>query len=176
MDRRLSMPAIPGSAFGMADSTAAQCTMQSPQLGKRRDGWEARLADVIERARAKSYVLGEHDCFRVACAAVEALTGVDLWPQWAGRYRTRREAADLIARYAWKAGAGRGADLFTAAFSRLFGTEPVPVKLARRGDILEYVDREPHLAVCMGRAAAALGERGLRFVPVENCRHAWRIG
>ena len=140
-------------------------------MGLRRTvGWEARLAAVIEEARYTPYELGTHDCFRVACRAVEALTGVDLWSEWAGRYRTRREALRLIVEY--------GGD-FDGAASRLFRVAAAAPALASRGDILKYVDpgtREPHLGVCFGRDAAVLGESGLLFVPVSACAACWKVG
>ena len=46
----------------------------------RREGWERRLQDVVRAAQDKPYKLGENDCFRFACAAVEALTGWALGP------------------------------------------------------------------------------------------------
>jgi hypothetical protein len=136
---------------------------------ERREGWEGRLAAVLEDARGRSYVLGEHDCFRLACAAVEALTGVDLWAAWAGRYRTRREALALLASYG---------GTFTGAFSRLFGAAPEPIALARRGDIAEYQDPrgERHLGVVNGARVVLLLAAGVEGIPRSACRHAWRIG
>lgn len=135
----------------------------------RLEGWEARLLAVVEAARARPYVLGEHDCFRFACAAVEALTGVDRWPQWQGRYATKREALALLARH--------GAS-FEAAFDWFFGTARVDPRLARRGDVLAIEDEagEKHLAVCLGVEAAGLTDSGLVFVPTLSCLCAWRVG
>jgi len=132
-------------------------------------GWEGRLAEVVEVARSEPYALGAHDCFRFACRAVEALTGVDLWSEWAGRYRTRREALRRIHEYG---GAG-----FTEAGTKLFGVAPARVATARRGDVLEYVDPdgEQHLGVCVGGDVAVLAEAGLAFVKLSQCRHVWRI-
>jgi hypothetical protein len=133
----------------------------------RLEGWESRLNDVIESARHTPYKLGTHDCFRVACMAVEALTGIDHWPKWEGRYSNRREALILIHQY------GGG---FTPAASKLFGCEPVSMRFARRGDIAEYADAEQHLGVCLGERVAVLGAEGLHYAPLLVCRHAWRIG
>lgn len=130
-------------------------------------GWEARLASTIEGAGKLPYVLGTHDCFRMACLAVEALTGIDLWAPWAGTYRTRREALVRIVTY--------GGD-FDGAFSRLFQTEPEDFRLSRRGDILRFDQEEPHLVVCNGKEAAGLAENGMIFIPLRRCRHVWRIG
>lgn len=138
--------------------------------GVRLQGWEGRLSAVVEAARNTPYKLGEHDCFRFACAAVEALTGADVWTAWRGRYRTRREALRRIREF--------GGGGFTEAGTKLFGVAPVPVGLARRGDVLEYADDScaAHLGVCVGAHVAVLAESGLAFVRLSDCRHAWRVG
>lgn len=135
----------------------------------RLDGWEKRLAELIEAARSRPYVLGEHDCFRLACAVVEALTGVDHWPKWAGKYRTKREALALIATY--------GSN-FTDAASRMFDGPPIEMPFAHRGDIAEFRDPsgEAHLAIVLGADVAVPVDTGLLFLKRRACRHAWRIG
>lgn len=135
----------------------------------RLEGWEARLAAVIETARQEPYVLGVHDCFKVACMTVEALTGVDRWPEFAGRYRTKREALALLARYG---------SSFDTAFSWFFEGDPFDMKFAHRGDIAKFVDPsgEAHLGVVVGLEVAVLGEKGLAFLPRTACVHAWRVG
>jgi hypothetical protein len=133
------------------------------------DGWEGRLQRVLEAARTAPYVLGHHDCFRVACAAVEALTGINRWPEFSGRYRTKAEARRLMASY------GRS---FDEVFGRIFDCEGVDPKLARNGDVVKYTDPEgeAHLGVCVGSHVAVLGESGLLFVPREDCGPCWRVG
>ncbi len=136
----------------------------------RLEGWERRVEDVIQAAESEPYVLGQHDCFKVACQAVEALTGVDLWSEWAGRYSTQREALKLIAEY--------GGGTFDDAFSRLFGVELDDNPLfARRGDVLKFErDGVPHLGVCRGRGVVVLGENGLMKIPLRACAGVWKIG
>ena len=140
----------------------------APLPSARQDGWEGRLAAVIDDARRRPYVLGEHDCFRVACRVVEALTGVDRWPAFAG-YRTRREALLKLAQYG---------GTFEAAGDWFFGAPAVDVRWARRGDLLalQTEDGEKHAAVCVGVDAALLVEGGLVFVPAMTCLCCWRIG
>jgi hypothetical protein len=133
----------------------------------RTEGWESRLAAAVDGARLRPYQLGAHDCFSFACEAVEAMTGVDLYTNWRGRYNSKTSALRLIAEEGG----------FSSAFSRIFGVLPSGIAMARRGDILEYrADGEQHLAVCVGDMAAALGEHGLLFIETCNCGHAWRIG
>lgn len=131
------------------------------------EGWESRLAAVIESARDKPYVLGEHDCFLVACAVVEALTGHDFRPF--GTYRTKREALVAILKVA---------PSLPDAVTKALDTEPVPTRMARRGDIVHYFDVEDHLGVCLGERVAVLGPDGLAMVGLldERVRCAWRIG
>lgn len=131
-------------------------------------GWEDRLAAIVEEARTRPYALGEHDCFRVACRVLEALTGVDRWPQFAG-YHTKGEALRLLSKH--------GAS-FEAAFDWFFGSTRLDVRLARRGDLaaIETADGEKHLGVCLGVQTACLGEGGLMFVPTLTCLCAWKVG
>ena len=134
----------------------------------RLEGWDTRLWPIIEAARVKPYVLGEHDCFRLACATVEALTGIDRWPEFAG-YTTRRAALAKLAAH--------GSN-FEEAGDWFFESPSVDVRMARRGDIccIETVDGEKHLGVCLGRDTALLGPDGLTFFATLICRCVWRIG
>lgn len=132
------------------------------------EGWEGRLWKVLEAAQARPYELGVHDCFRVACEVIEALTGRDdLWARFSG-YRTREEARAYIARYG---------SSFERCFDHVFGVEAQNIRLARRGDIvaLQTADGEKHLAVCLGVEAACLGPEGLLRVPTLTCLCAWRV-
>lgn len=135
----------------------------------RRDGWESRLQAAIDNARAQPYALGVHDCFRLACQVVEALTGEDRWALFAGRYRTRREAMRLLAEHG---------STFEAAGDWFFGAPNVAAVWAQRGDIVcvQTDDGEKHLGVCLGAKTAVLGPEGLLFIPTRAGRCAWRVG
>lgn len=133
----------------------------------RLDGWEARYAAVMDDARRKPYLVGQHDCFRLACAVLEALTGEDRWPEFAGQYSSRREAMRLLARH------GRN---FDEAGDWFFRGARVPMTQGRRGDIAKYFDSESHLGVITGGQVAVLAESGLVAVPRSVCGHCWRIG
>lgn len=134
-------------------------------------GWERRLNDILNDARTQPYELGRHDCFRVACSVLEALTGEDRWSEFSGRYKNKREAVKLIAEY--------GSN-FVSAFEWFFRSSSVSVKEARRGDIvaIRTEDGEHHLGVVTldGANAALFGESGLVYLPVMSCLCAWRIG
>jgi hypothetical protein len=133
------------------------------------EGWESRLDAILEAQRQVPYQLGREDCFRLACRAVEAVTGVDRWPEFAGRYRTKREALAEIARFG---------SSFDRAMDWFFGAMSISVLQARRGDIVSLRDPggDLHLGVCVGARAACYGPSGLTFVPLSACRSAWRVG
>lgn len=104
----------------------------------------------------------------MACEIVEALTGIDRWPEFAG-YTTRREAMLKLAEFG---------SSFEAAGDWFFGAPSVDVKLARRGDIccVETVDGEKHLGVCIGAEVALLAPGGLIYTPLLTCLCAWGVG
>ena len=131
--------------------------------------WERRLDAVFTDARERPYKLGVHDCFRVAWAAVEAVTGVDHWPEWRGRYDTERNALLFLASH--------GSNLESAG-DAFFGTAHCSQKLARRGDIVAYcsADGSKHFGVCMGAKTAVTTATGLGFVDTLDAHCAWRIG
>lgn len=132
-------------------------------------GWESRLSALIEAARHRPYELGVHDCFRMACAAVEALTGVDRWPEFEGRYHTERGALALLARHG---------STFEDAGDWFFGVPRVDWANGRRGDIacLQDSTGRKHLGVICGSTIAALREDGMTFHPLSTARCVWRVG
>lgn len=137
----------------------------------RLEGWEGRLQALLEDAEARPYDLGRHDCFRLACRVVEALVGVDRWPEFAG-YTTEREALALLARHGGS---------FEAAFDWFFaplGEGRVSWRLARRGDLAAFQDEagQKHLGVCTGQQLAVLGPDGLKRWPMRAALCAWRVG
>lgn len=131
-------------------------------------GWERRLAELVAAARDEPYVLGSHDCFRLACRVVEALTGVDRWPEFAG-YSTRREALAKLAAHG---------STFEAAAAWFFGGPARPIAEARRGDIVMIVDvsGQKHLGVCLGQRSVGLLSGGIISGPTLALPCCWRVG
>lgn len=139
----------------------------------RLDGWESRLMAAVEAAQHKPYVLGENDCLRLACASVEALTGVDYWPRIVGKrgYKTKRQALVIIAKIAPSLG---------EAVTATLGVPPAPTFSAMRGDLVLYRDEagEDHLGICIGREVTLTAEHGVITVSIDDKRLvcSWRIG
>lgn len=136
----------------------------------RLDGWESRLMAVVDAAQRTPYVLGENDCWRLACASIEALTGVDYWPRFYG-YKTRRQALAKIARIAPTMG---------EALTITLGVQPMRAICAMRGDIVLFRDDvgEDHFGVCIGREVVVTAEQGAIALGIDDKRllFAWRIG
>jgi hypothetical protein len=139
-------------------------------LTLRRIDWPERLVAVMEAARKQPYVLGTHDCLRLACAAVEALTGTDYWPRFEG-YKTKRQALVTIARIA---------PSLSEAVTATLGVPPSPVLSAWRGDICLFRDDqgEDHLGVCMGRLVIVTAPEGTLSMALDHpgLLVSWRIG
>lgn len=136
----------------------------------RKPDWELALDRVIQIFAAKPYRLGSSDCLRLACAAVAAMTGVDLWRRWSGRYYTHRGALRQIRYYG---------NTLCEAVTAVLEVDPGAPLTARRGDLLAYRDANgEHLGVCVGGLVAIYAADGLGYVTLDDARltHAWRIG
>jgi hypothetical protein len=132
--------------------------MQTPITLKRRQDWPEQLAREIAGAQALPYQIGQHDCLRFTCRVIEAMCGVDFWPQFGG-YTTLREAQDKIASIA---------PTLQEAVCLVMGQEPLPPMQARRGDVLVYQDAGgQHLGVCAGAFVALLHRHGLVMLPLN---------
>jgi cell wall-associated NlpC family hydrolase len=136
----------------------------------RLDGWESRLMAVVAAAQGQPYVLGQNDCLRLACASVEALTGIDHWPRFVG-YKTKRQARVTIAKIAHSLG---------EAVTATLGVSPKSTLCARRGDIVLFRDEqgEDHLGVCIGREVTLTAPDGVVTVGIDDPRLicSWRVG
>ena len=138
----------------------------------RLDGWDKRLGALIEGARHRHFVWGDHDCCTFALADFEAMTGkaapnVVPWRSLIQAQRLlKQQSVETWAR-AW------------------FGI-PVPSwPEARRGDIALIdssrgracgLESKQALAVVIGAFAACPGERGLEFLPLRHVVKVWKVG
>jgi hypothetical protein len=137
-------------------------------MGMRLEGWELRLAALVDKFDRSAYALGSNDCFRFACETVAALTGRDVWPQFEGKYATRADAIRLI----------RSVDPeIKRAVEIVFGVEPVSILAAGRGDLYLFVDGLPHLGVGIGAQVAVMLPEGLGLARIddERLQAAWRV-
>jgi hypothetical protein len=132
--------------------------MQATTLTRRED-WPEQLAAQVAAAQAKPYLIGVHDCLRFSCLCIEAMTGHDYWPTFAG-YTTRREAVEKLQSIA---------PTLAEAAALVLGVDPAPAIAARRGDLLVYRDKlGEHMGVCTGGHVAVLGHSGLVMVRLDH--------
>lgn len=135
----------------------------------RRHDWVYRLNNVVTAAADRPYVLGEWDCLRFACACIDAMTGRDYWPRFAG-YSTKLQALRTIRKIA---------PTFHGAVTVVIESEPIIPALAQRGDIVMYSDAagEEHLGVCIGTHALVLTDTGTLRMPMADggILYAWRV-
>jgi len=134
----------------------------------KKSNWLRLLYGYIDVHSKTIYTLGQNDCVRFCCGAIEAMTGVDHWPELGGHYSTRAEAIAFI-----RAMAG---DL-TKFVTQKTGYEAIPVAFAQRGDLVIYEDEKgKHLAICVGENFTAFREDGFIYLPMsKNVTAAWRV-
>lgn len=133
----------------------------------RREGWEARLAVLIEARRHAPFKWGQHDCGLFAADAIEAVCGVDVAATLRG-YHSAVGAARSLARH----GLGDVGDVAVA----LGLPERQPID-ARRGDVVSFrTELGVTLGVVLGERFAAPAEKRLAFYSVLHAARAWRIG
>lgn len=136
---------------------------------RRLEGWERRLGDVIEAARAKSFGWGAHDCAKFAAECVAAMTGEDLYARFRGLYQNQAEALSCLGPYG---GSVRGVAQY------FFGHGHSNPGHARRGDLaLVPTETGPALGIVSlcGRHVCAAGPAGLSFYPLKTALRFWAV-
>lgn len=103
--------------------------------------WESRLHEFMLANRDRGFAWGEWDCILFACAAADAITGVDKAAAYRGRYTDAQGAALALREL------GQGTLLKTVEHE----FEPKPVGYAMRGDLIWHAGC---VGVCMGPTAA----------------------
>jgi len=127
------------------------------------EGWERILAEAVEAARERPFVVGVHDCATWAAEVAGALQGRDL-ADWRGRVKTEKGALREMRR--------RGFATLAEAVTAVLGLPLPGVLLAQRGDVVAC---GPAIGICLGRHAAFVDRDGLGAVPIEACSMAWRV-
>ncbi|WP_338445960.1 hypothetical protein V5F89_12495 [Pelagerythrobacter marensis] len=123
--------------------------------------WEHRLSATIAEWRVRPF-RWDRDCARWGAAVVIAQTGIDPIAEWRGRYRTKREALELLAE------------------------KPMPVRLdelfprvhpamARRGDIA-LTQKSCLGCVLGGEALFYFAAGGMTRVPRREWEGVWGVG
>ena len=132
---------------------------------QRFDDWPTRLNAAI--AAPFSFTWGKADCALRACHVAEAITGVDLAEQYAGRYSTPQGAARVIRR------AG-----FDTLGDMAAGTLPeIAPGQATRGDLVAIDTKDGEaLGVAMPPHCLAAGPTAWQILPLAAATRAFKIG
>lgn len=134
--------------------------------------WPERLDAVIESARHRPFIWGQHDCCLFVADAVAAITGVDFASDWRDQYGDVIDARQLIR----KCGFRSFTDLVSVLCQASGWPEITPAR-AGRGDVcILILDSTEHLCLCTGAHLAVPGDQGLVFYPRSLAQRAWRIG
>jgi hypothetical protein len=113
----------------------------------RRDGWEARLEDVLRDAVARTFDARRWNCALFALACAEAVRGVPIPYRWLGCLEATVDAVLLR----------------------------VERRTARRGDVVLAHVPQPSLGVCTGAVATFAGLSGLVEIPMRQVLICWRV-
>jgi len=93
---------------------------------RRFDNWPILLSKFLTQRQKMPFTWGRNDCLLFAADCVEALTGVDLVPEYRGTYDTEARAKEILIPY--------GGVISGIINDRLGQPIPNPL-LARRGDV-----------------------------------------
>ncbi|MCE9566376.1 MAG: hypothetical protein K8U57_30500 [Planctomycetes bacterium] len=127
------------------------------------EGWELLLAEHVREAYGRRFQWGEHDCVLWAGRWVRLCTGKDLIAEWEGKYKTEAGARRIMKKLGY-------AVVADAVDDRL---NPIPVALAKRGDIL--LGPSGALGVCFGRHGFFPGPDDVTMADTLTCPRAWAV-
>ena len=136
--------------------------------------WQSRLERFFLAHAADRFVYGSWDCCLFVCSAIEAMTGTDPAASFRGNYRTQAEAMSAVRAYAGTASIRALARKVTAEF----GMQPVPLPLARRGDLVLFKRARGYslgILSLNGIDVTALGAKGYFQVPLNAAKSCWRV-
>ena len=127
--------------------------------------WPEQLAAVVRRWRKRPFVWGQSDCVHFACDVLTAVSGRNWNGLELGNYNTRAAARSELQRLGFS-------DLTSAVTALLGAAQTTP----QRGDLVAVsTSRGPALGVCLGSCLAALGPKGLVFLPLSRTVSCWRV-
>jgi len=119
------------------------------------EGWEAILANEIEKARGVAFSWSTHSCAFWTADVVKAITGTDHAKPYRNKIKSELSAARLLKK---------------TPLENLVPLKTKPVSFAQRGDVVMF---DGALGVCIGQQSAFIGKDGLKFVQTLQCVAAW---
>lgn len=136
----------------------------------RHENWPSLLSDFIEQSLHIPFDWGQSDCSLFAANAVLAMTGTDHAAEFRGRYKTAREATQLLKAFGGVAG-----------MVERSGLQEVNVLMAQRGDVVlvDTVGGDALGVVALDGRVACQGPEGITFLSPDGfgfcAKRAWRV-
>lgn len=125
--------------------------------------WAPRLNKYIIEVRDHKFEPGVHDCCTFVAGAIQAMTGVDVMPEYRGQYTTLEEGEAALAQL----GQGKLYRTITRKLGRsirgVFGA---------KGDVAFY---QGCCGIVLGRLAMFIGEEGYVYAPISRLQRVWRV-
>ena len=128
---------------------------------QRCNNWELRLYERAAEWQEKIFAYGTADCTAFCGDCVHAMTGINPWAEWAGKYKGARSAAKLIRK--------RGHHSLFHVLQFIFGRS-VHIAMAQRGDIV-YASLgldAPQIGICLGEQSVSCSPDGLGLISVPT--------
>jgi hypothetical protein len=138
--------------------------------------WATRSFHEFLIARApEPFVWGKNDCALFVADGIQSLTGVDIAPDFRGKYTTEEEAFQLIEAVT----GGKTVEDAAAWCAARYGLEEWACPLgAQRGDMVVLMDADRLISGLVhlnGRDIVAVGEEGLKRIPLTAVTRAWHV-
>lgn len=136
---------------------------------QRRVDWPERLNEKIEELKNRPFVWGTLDCCIFTADIIQAMTDVDVFAEFRGKYTDLDGAHDQI-----KA-TGKNLGFAVSKTLKKYGCVQKPVNRAGRGDLVLTTDNALGIVSPDGRLILALTQSGLAYYPLSLAKTAWGI-
>ena len=126
---------------------------------------------LLERAKIP-FAWGNNDCALFAADAIESITGVDIAPDFRGKYTDQRGALKTIHAVTGGATVEDAAEYCAAKAEMVEWKHPL---MAQRGDLVTVSDAGRIISgvIHLNGNIVAVGEDGLKVIPITSVRRAW---
>lgn len=147
----------------------------------RKEAWPELLDEVFQRHYTTEFEWGVFDCCIFVCECIHAMTGIDMYADFKGKYTTELEAHQLVSDYVgleYKSSIKFVSEI-AEYFCSKYKLQVVEKSFAQRGDIA-LIDLEGMVTVGVvmlngTHVAAPAYKKGLAFVPLKLCKKVWRV-
>lgn len=139
---------------------------------RRIDGWDVKLATLLQDYQARPFAWGSHDCCLLACDAVDTITGVDLAADFRGRYTSKIGAIQTLRALGYES-----IWHLCNAKAKVHQIGRIEANRAQRGDLGYCKSNGGSLCVWGGGGWHTMFPKsGFGVVAPDRIVQAWRIG